>query len=96
MPEPAVDPDATVEELRAETERWRTKLADRLEHVEATDGEGEELLENARAYRTDADHFADEDDLVRAFEAVVWGWSWVEIGERLGHVREAGDADQDT
>lgn len=83
-----MDADATVEELRAETERWKEKLADRLDHVEAVDDAGEDILENARAYRADGDHFAEDNDMVRAFEAVVWGWSWLEIGERLGHVQE--------
>lgn len=82
-----MDADATVAELQEETERWKEKLADRLEDVAAVDDVGEDILENARAYRADADHF-EADDLVRAFEAVVWGWSWLEIGERLGHVQE--------
>lgn len=82
-----MDADATVAELQEETERWKEKLSNRLETVEAVDSEGKELLENAHAYHSDAAHFAD-DDPVRAFEAVVWGWSWLEIGERLGHVQE--------
>lgn len=77
----------TEERLAAETEKWLEKLDDRLDAAEAADDDGAELLENARAYRDDVAHFREDGDLVRAFEAVVWGWSWLEIGERLGHVQ---------
>ncbi|MFB6076565.1 MAG: DUF357 domain-containing protein, partial [Candidatus Nanohaloarchaea archaeon] len=70
-----------------ETEEWREKLAERLESVEAADEQGADLIENARAYLEDAAHFQG-DDPVRAFEAVIWGWSWLEIGERLDHITE--------
>lgn len=76
----------TEERLRAETGKWLERLDERLAAAEALDEEGAELLENARAYRDDVAHFREDGDLVRAFEAVVWGWSWLEIGERLGHV----------
>lgn len=74
----------TADQLREETEKWEEKLHDRLQDVSATDEDGEELLENAQAYLSDAGHFREQDDWVRAFEAVIWGWSWLEIGERLG------------
>ncbi len=73
-------------ELRTETEKWHEKLRSRLESVAAVDDEGEDLLENAQAYHSDADHFRAEEDWVRAFESVIWAWSWIEIGERLGHL----------
>lgn len=83
-----VDPEQTTEQLRTETKKWQEKLETRLEHVSAVDEGGEELLENARAYHTDVPHFKEENDWVRAFEAVVWGWSWLEIGERIGKIEE--------
>lgn len=73
----------TKERLQSETNKWQEKLAERMEAVSATDDEGEDLLENAQAYLSDVDHFKAEDDWVRAFEAVIWGWSWLEIGERM-------------
>lgn len=79
----------TAERLRRETEEWEEKLDTRLKNVSATDEAGEEMLENARAYLSDVDHFRAEDDLVRAFEAVIWGWSWLEIGERIGKIVDA-------
>lgn len=73
----------TADRLRQETEKWEEKLRNRLVAVEAVDAEGQDLLENARAYLDDTDHFKEEDDWIRAFEAVIWAWSWLEIGERL-------------
>lgn len=74
----------TEQRLREETAKWRERLAERLETVEAEGEDGAMILENARAYLADADHFEEGGDMVRAFEAVVWGWSWLEIGEELG------------
>lgn len=78
----------TADCLREETAKWEDKLENRLESVEAADEDGEGLLENAAAYHQDVDHFKEQDDWVRAFEAVVWGWSWLEIGEQLGKIEE--------
>lgn len=78
--------DDTAEMLRKETEKWHEKLRARLKRVSATDSSGEDMLENAEAYHADADHFRAEGDRVRAFESVVWAWSWIEIGEQLGHL----------
>ncbi len=78
----------THEQLVEETEKWAEKLDGRLKAVSATDDDGAELLENAAAYLQDTAHFKEQDDWVRAFEAVIWGWSWLEIGERLGKIDE--------
>lgn len=78
----------TENELQQETRKWEDKLRNRLEQVEPVDQEGEGLLENARAYHDDVEHFREQDDWIRAFEAVIWGWSWLEIGERLEKLRE--------
>ncbi len=83
--------DVSVEdELTAETTKWRDRLDDRLNAVKPVDADGADLLENARAYRKDADHFEDEADPVRAFDAIVWGWAFVEIGEDLGKIEQDG------
>ncbi|MDY6776730.1 MAG: DUF357 domain-containing protein, partial [Candidatus Nanohaloarchaea archaeon] len=73
----------TRERLEEETGKWRGRLEDRLQEVSYGGEEGEEMVENARAYLEDSRHFEREDDLVRAFESVVWGWAWLEIGEKL-------------
>ncbi|MCJ7479399.1 MAG: DUF357 domain-containing protein [Candidatus Nanohaloarchaeota archaeon QJJ-7] len=73
----------TEEQLREETGKWSERLEERISEVEPMDEEGEMVLENSEAYLQDAEHFEEEGDLVRAFEAVVWGWAWLEIGEEL-------------
>lgn len=69
------------DELRAETEKWQGKLDDALEEMKAADSKQREFLANVEAYRDDSDHFLEQGDLVRAFEAVVWAWAWMEIGK---------------
>jgi hypothetical protein len=86
-----MDPEETVETLQQETEKWRDTLEERLEGVEPVDDTGEELLTNAEAYLQDADHFKEDADLVRAFEAVVWGWSHLSLGVKHGFLRETGE-----
>ena len=69
--------------LRAETEKW-------LERLESIKIEGEEwFVENIKAYISDARHFLDNGDLIRAFEAVIWAWAWYEIGKEIGKVSNA-------
>lgn len=74
----------TEEKLKQETEKWLEKLKD--EDIELKEG-GRMFVENIRAYTDDAEHFLEEDDLVRAFEAVVWAWSWLEIGDELDEIK---------
>jgi len=42
------------------------------------------MLENIRAYIKDAEYFLKQEMLIEAFEAVIWAWAWLEIGERYG------------
>jgi len=77
----------TEQELTNETEKWLEKLKD--EEIEVKGEKGKMFLENIEAYTEDAQHFLDEEDLVRAFEAVVWAWSWLEIGEELDQIRRS-------
>lgn len=77
---------AVKDRLRAETDTWTGRFDDRIDAVSAT-ADGKRLLENARAYRDDTEHFIAEEDWVRAFEAIVWAWSWLEIGKELDVLR---------
>lgn len=78
--------DETARRLRNETDRWADRLDDALADADAEDEQGRSFLENAEAYRSDADHFEAEDDPVRSFEAVIWAWAWLEIGARIGAI----------
>lgn len=55
-----------------------------METVSPLGDEGERFLSNIRAYLSDSCHFAEKGDLIRAFEAVVWAWAWIEIGLEVG------------
>jgi len=72
------------EDLRAETVKWQKKAEDLYENVS---GDGE-FLENVCAYIRDCQYFLEKDDLIRAFEAVIWAWAWMEIGLQKGLLRQ--------
>ncbi|MEM2878479.1 MAG: DUF357 domain-containing protein [Candidatus Hadarchaeales archaeon] len=74
-------------DLRAEIEKWSVRLDDALYGVGAVDETGARMIENARAYRSDSDHFLRKGDLVRSFECLVWAWAILETGKELGHVK---------
>jgi len=40
--------------------------------------------ENVLAYRDDTKHFLEEEDYIRAWEAVIYAWGILETLERLG------------
>jgi len=72
------------EDLRAETVKWQKKAEDLYENVS---GDGE-FLENVSAYIRDCQYFLEKGDLIRAFEAVIWAWAWMEIGLQKGLLRQ--------
>jgi hypothetical protein len=76
--------DKTQEKLEEETEKWLEKLKDRIE------GKNKEVeqMENVLAYRDDTTHFLEEEDYIRAWEAVVYAWGILETLERLGKFEE--------
>jgi uncharacterized protein len=71
-------------DLRAETEKWQKKAQDLYEKVS---GDGE-FLENISSYIRDCQYFLDKGDLIRAFEAVIWAWAWMEIGLEKGILQQ--------
>ncbi len=77
--------DNIKEQLIQETEKWLNKL-ENLE-IELLDNSQKGFVENIKAYIKDARYFLEKQDYVRSFEAVVWAWAWLEIGERLGLLR---------
>jgi len=45
---------------------------------------GDTFMSNIRAYHADTRHFIEKEDLVYAFEAIVWAWAWLESGVEAG------------
>jgi hypothetical protein len=77
-------------DLRAETLKW----LDRAEDLFCRLAGDERFLENISAYLSDSRHFLDKEDLIRAFEAVVWAWAWMEIGLEMGLLREKKEGEK--
>ena len=68
------------EDLRSETVKWQGKAQDLYLKVSGDS----EFLENVSAYIRDCQYFLDKNDLIRAFEAIIWAWAWMEIGLQKG------------
>jgi hypothetical protein len=64
------------EDLRMETLKWLEKAEALFCQVSGD----EHFLENVSAYIHDSHYFLEKKDLIRAFEAVIWAWAWMEIG----------------
>jgi hypothetical protein len=73
------------EDLRAETVKWQKKAQDLFEDVSGD----ESFLDNVSAYIRDCQFFLEKDDLIRAFEAIIWAWAWMEIGLDKGLLQRA-------
>lgn len=70
-------------DLRAETEKWLVRADERLSRCRGD----ERFLSNIKAYISDSKYFLGRGDLIRAFEAVIWAWAWLEIGEELERIK---------
>lgn len=69
------------EELKKETEKWLKKI-ENLEFA-AKFEKGKEFAENIKAYISDCKYFLREGELIKAFEAIVWAWAFLEISKEL-------------
>ena len=76
------------EQLQSETKKWLAKIKAERPNVQLVGKSKADFLQNIDAYVADAEHFMAKKDFVRAFEAVVWAWSWLEIGERIGILKK--------
>ncbi|RLJ00723.1 MAG: DUF357 domain-containing protein [Candidatus Aenigmatarchaeota archaeon] len=71
----------TKEALKTETEKWLSKIEEK--NIIAKTEKGEEFKKNIEAYISDSKHFTEKGDCVRAFEAIIWAWAFLEISEDL-------------
>ncbi|OUJ19361.1 hypothetical protein AMET1_0030 [Methanonatronarchaeum thermophilum] len=78
----------TEQQLIEETDKWQSRLKKRLNSSKAAKDEGKRFITNINAYLQDSNHFIEEKDYVRAFECVIWGWAWLEIGEQYGYIEK--------
>lgn len=64
------------EDLRVETLKWLEKAEVLFCQISGD----ENFQDNISAYIRDSHYFLEKGDLIRAFEAVIWAWAWMEIG----------------
>ncbi|HIP63444.1 MAG TPA: DUF357 domain-containing protein [Archaeoglobus profundus] len=76
------------EELKSETIKWLNRIREKIKNVEAVNKKGEEFLRNINAYISDTEYFLNKNDLIRAFECIVWAWAWLEIGLNIGILKQ--------
>ncbi len=76
--------DKTQEKLEQETRKWLERLEERVEERD----EDVEQMENVLAYKQDTYHFLEEEDYIRAWEAVIYAWGILETLERIGKFGE--------
>jgi hypothetical protein len=67
-------------DLRDETLKWLERAEDLFSKISGED----RFRENITAYISDSKYFLEKGDLIRAFEAVIWAWAWIEIGMETG------------
>ncbi|VVB70315.1 Uncharacterised protein [uncultured archaeon] len=72
------------EDLRSETLKWQKRARELFCRLSGD----EPMLENISAYIRDSQFFLDNGDLIRAFEAVIWAWAWMEIGLEKGMLKQ--------
>lgn len=73
--------------LRLEIDKWTKKLAEKRSVIALARQDKKDFLQNIDAYISDSQHFFEQSDLVRCFEALVWAWAWLEIGLREGYLK---------
>lgn len=71
-------------DLREETLKWLGKAEDLFSDISGD----ERFMENISAYISDSRYFLEKGDLIRAFEAVIWAWAWMEIGIETGDLKK--------
>jgi len=81
----------TENKLEIEIEKWKEKLNNKLSKTKKTDKQGEWILENAKAYQKDSQHFHKNNNLIEGFESLIWAWAFLEIGEKLDHITKQKD-----
>ncbi len=64
------------EDLLNETAKWQEKAESLFGKLSGD----ERMRENISSYLSDSHYFLKQNDLIRAFEAVIWAWAWMEIG----------------
>ena len=76
--------------LLKETQKMLEKLEAEMRHISYDSGNKDlkNEIENIRAYMSDCTHFMEKNDLVKAFEAIVFAWGIYETLLSMHHLRK--------
>ncbi len=69
--------------LREEILEMTQKIEPLVERVEVVDNRGIEIFTNMKSYIADSQHFLKAGNLIKSFEAILWAWAILELGEEL-------------
>ncbi|MCD6368041.1 MAG: DUF357 domain-containing protein [Candidatus Aenigmarchaeota archaeon] len=72
------------EDLKNEIKKWANRLDHSLQNTKILTKKGIDFLTNIRAYQSDSLHFYQKGDLIKAYEALIWAWAYLEIGRQMG------------
>lgn len=85
-------PGDTDTRLESETNKWLEKLEKEVQDIKPTGkiekGKLDPVIENINAYISDCRHFLEKQDLINAFEAVVYAWAIWETCQHLGVIEK--------
>ena len=68
-------------ELKTQTLKWLKKAQEKISRIEKNNDKSNYIVQNARCYIKDTDYFLKQKDYLRSFEAVIWAWAFLEIGQ---------------
>ncbi len=68
------------EDLQKEIDKWFPKVKHEFKKIKSA--QDRDFLKNIQAYIQDTEYFLEKNDLIKAFEALIWAWAWLEIGKR--------------
>jgi hypothetical protein len=83
------------EDMRALAEKEVKRMEGVLSGLKVVDNRALELYNLVLSYTKDARHFFEKGDYVRAFEAAVISWAWVDAGLHLSAFSVADDVRKD-
>ena len=73
------------EDIQKETQKMCIKLENEIKHVsfDSSNNDVKNEVTNLKAYISDCKHFMEKNDLVKAFEAIVFAWGIFEALSNL-------------
>ena len=75
--------EETRENLIKETKKWLERIKTKREAIILRDSMRTDFVENIDAYISDSEFFLENQEVIEAFEAVIWAWAYMEIGKDL-------------